>query len=295
MAKRLRKFYIMYKPLLTILFLLVGYSLFSQKLKTNLFQNANIKGKVLELKIAPEYKNAEFIVGLGKNQKIIANTEFTSTENNIVDLRQFDVPNHIDFIATTLPTEAIIRKRLIKPTTSQELAILFSKYKITLRAVNLITPKTLLGYRYTLVVLLLVFGCFLGLHFGMKQPYIKAALVSSLIGFVLIDLTTMNDHLTSIQDAEKKYPKIVPVIDVTADFVEEASPIIAGNRVVTMENLPNFYQPILMKYHLAEEKHSLKKKAKKLPKGTFIITSKQPNKKQKLILSINGINLLRKQ
>lgn len=285
----------MYKPLLIILLLLAVDSLFGQKLKTDLFRNVNIEGKVIELKIAPEYKDFEFLIGLGKNQNIIANTEFTSVENNIVDLRQFEVPANIDLIATTLPEKAILGKRLVKPSFSQELAILFSKAKNTLRIINFISPKTLFGYRYTLVVLMFVLVGFLLLRFGVKQSYLKAALVSSMIGFVLIDLTTMSDHLSCVQDAEKKYPKIISVVDASIDFTEKVKPIIEHGKCITKKDLPNFYQTLMIKYQFAEIDNSIRKKSRKLPKGTFIITPESPKSNQKLVLNSHGMNLLQKQ
>jgi hypothetical protein len=285
----------MKKLILLAFIFLSGNVLLGENLKTPLFQNVNIEGKILQLEIAPRYKNSVFIIGLGRNKEIIANTEYTLTKNNLVDLRQFDVPADIDLIATTLPEDAILKKSLIEPSIAQELSMLFSSSSITGRTINLTSLKTFLGYRYTLIVLLLVFVAFLSLRFGLKQSWLKAALVSSLVGFGLIDLTSMNDHLSCVQDIEKKHPKIMPIIDSATDFIEKAKPIIKDGKCIIKENMPNFFQPLIMKYQFAEIDFKFKKKAKKLPKGTFIITTEPPKANQKLILSEQRINLLQKQ
>ena len=269
--------------------------LLGQTLENNLFQNVNIKNQVLQLEIAPEYKNADFLIGFVKNGKVIANTEFTSTQNDIVDLRQLDLPDNIDFIATTLPEEAILGKEIVKPSFGQELTILFSKNFITLRSINLVNPKTLFGYRYTLVVLLFTLFGFLILRFGLKQSWLKAALISSIVGFIGVDLTTMNDHWNSVQDVEKKYPTTMPVFTSTNEFIEKAKPIIGQSKCIIIDNMPDSFQPLIMKYQLADIDYKLRKKSKKLPPGTFIITSQAPKSNQKMMLSIQGINLLQKQ
>jgi len=284
----------MRKSILLFLIILIGKFLYGQELQTTLFQNVNIKGKVLQLEVTPEYEDAYFVIGLGKNRQIVANTNLSIAGNKIYDICQLNAPVNLDVIATNLPESAILKKALIKPSIGQEFAILFSKNAISLRSVNLVFAKNFFGHRYTLVVLFLVFCCFLLLRFGLKKSYLNAALVSTIIGFVLSDLTSISDQLDGFQLVEKNYPYLTEVA-ASQQFIGKAKPKMENGAFIFQNGLPDEYQKLFMKYHFADVKYFHKKRGESLAKDVFLIPPKSPNVNRKLIESGNGFSLQQKQ
>ena len=91
------------------------------------------------------------------------------------------------------------------------------------------------------MVLFFAFCCFLILKFGLKNSYLKAALVSAIIGFVLSDLTSISDQLDSFQMVEKNYPYLTEVA-ATQQFIEKAKPKMEGGSFIFRGAFPDEYQ-----------------------------------------------------
>ena len=286
----------MRKYTLLLVILLANNFLFAQTLQTALFQNVNIKGKVIQLELAPAYADAYFSIGLVKGTEVISNTGFVIAGSKFYDIRQLDAPQQIDVIATTLPEAAILSKRLIEPSIGQEFAILFSRNVMSPRTVNFVNNKTFLGYRFTLILLCLVLLGFLVLRFGLKKSYWKAALMSSLVGFVLTDLISINDHIDTVQQVEKNHPYLNEIAPMQR-FVERAKPKMEGGTLNFVKHLPDPFQELFLRYNLADIRNYKRRKQdkKQLPKGMFVITTKAANHKQKLIEAGKGFYLLQKK
>lgn len=265
------------------IFFFFPVSLFGQSLNTVLHKNINTNGKVLNLQISQEYEGTFFVIGLVKDNNVIASVGcIANVGRHNYDIRDLgENVKKIDFLVTSLPSKAILKSALITPNLWQEIDILFSKSLFSPKTVNFVTPKRFKGYAFTPTVFLFSCILFCIFYFFFKHPFWKAALISFLLGTIIVDVTTMSDQLDIYRTAERRFPYIDAVAE-TQIFMEKIKPELEGETWTFRGKFENDYQKLFMRYSLADIEF-FPESRKKIPKGTFIITSKEPKKGQKLV------------
>jgi len=276
------------KRYLLLLGCLFSVSLFSQSNNTLLFQNSEVDNKVLNLNIASNYNDTYFIIALVKDNTVIGQTEnYAKAGSHSYDLRVLKGPNsRVDYIATTLPKDAILKKELVIPDFLEEVDILFAKKVFSPRTINFTASKRFLGYNFTLFTVVGVCLICILLYFLFKKSFLKTVLISVLIGTFLIDTTTIMGQWNIYQQTENKYPYLDPVVH-TQKFLEQVRPIIQQGSWTFRGKIRDEYQKLFMKYSLAEI-NFIPLGITKIPKGTYIITEEQPKENQSVIIAKEG-------
>ena len=274
------------KKNIILLFIVLYQTGTAQSLITPLFSDVRANGEVLVLDIKDQYESNYFIIGLVKNNQLIAQTEqYVRSGEHVYELRHLkEYTGKIDFIATSLPKQAFNSMALGKPTIRQEIDIVLAKSRFTPRAVNFVTPqKTFMGKDFILTVLIFTIIIFLGFRFMSKKKLVLAVFSSMLLGSIFFDLTTtMVAHYNIYQNTEQKYPYIDAIAD-TQKFIEKARPYIENGRWTFQGEIQDEYQKIYMQYCLAGIQY-FPEGTKRIPKNMYIISFQQPKANQEILV-----------
>lgn len=264
-------------------FLLCSIAHSQTSLNNLLFQNTNVNNKVLTLDVAPQYDGRYFIVGLVQDNKVVAQTtHFATAGVNSYEITPSRKTTGIfNYIATTLPKEAILAKELTKPGLWEELDILNAKEIITPKVINFVTPKKFMGYNFTLLVFFFTLFSFVILKILGKQSFLTAAFISVLVGTFLIDTTNMIDQLDTYKEIESKYPKLATIAS-TQEFLQQIKPQLAGETWTFRGSFNDEFQKLFIKYNLADMPN-FHEGIKMIPRGTLIITPDAPTADRKLV------------
>lgn len=277
------------------LFVLFPSVLISQSLNTILYQDVSTNGKVLNIEISQEYEGTFFVIGLVIDNNIIANTAYIANAGqHSYDIRDLGREiKKVDFVATSLPKKAILKSTLIAPNLWQEIDILFSKNIFSPKSVNFVPLKRFKGNAFTITVFLFLCIAFCVLSFFLKQPFWKAAFISFLLGTIMVDVTNIRDQWEIYRDSERTFPYIAAVAQ-TQVFIEEIKPKLLGEMWTFHGKFEDEYQKLFIKYSLADIEF-VPESLRSIPKGTFIITSKQPDQNQEIITKGKQFFLLKQR
>jgi len=277
--------------LITPLLLICSITAFSQKAENVMFADFKADGKVLKLDIQSNIDYPYLILGFAKDG-ILYTVDFNARQGiHHYDLRFLDKwEGEIDYLVTNLDKRTIRRSALVEPTLIDELDILLDREIFSIRAVNLVKPKTFLGCQLSQIVFIIAIILTVSFYFLGKKNLPIAIFISFLLSTILLDARIIFQHFRAVQQIEYKYPYLDPLTEIQR-FLENIKPIIKEGAWTFQEELIDEYSYLFIKNNLADIPF-LKEDLEQYPVGTYIITVLPPRADQKIVLARNGFNLL---
>lgn len=283
------------KTKLTFYFLLsMTYSLLGQQITNMLFSNFDADRQLIKLDIRSHQEGTYFILGIVKNNQIIGSSSFFARQgSHHYDLRSLpEWSGKIDYLVTTLPVEAISKKKLVNSSLVAEWDIFLASDRFTSKLVNFINPKIFGGWPFTYILLFVAFISTLLLIFVIKKQVVIAVFIGILIATIFMDVRQIADHFSIKRDIQRNNFQIAP-IDVAEKFIEKARPLITNAWTFEGE-FTDEYHKLYFQYALADIQYTWNLQNFELPTGTFIITQ-NPAQDQEIILQESGFYLAKKR
>ena len=280
---------------LTSYFLLsMACSLISQQASNVLFSNFDANNQLVKLDISPNQEGAYFILGVVKNNQVIGSSYFFARQGaHHYDLRSLpEWSGKIDYLVSTLPESAIVKKTLVNSSLIAEGDIFLASEKISPKLVNFISPRIFGGWPFAYILLLVIIISTLLLIFVLKKKVVIAAFIGILIATMLMDARQLVDHFAIKRNIERNSYYIAP-IDFAEKFILKARPLITDTWTFEGKFTDEYYK-IYFQYALADLQYIWNLKNFELPSGTFIITQ-NPAQDQEIILQEDGFYLAKKR
>ena len=275
-------------------FCFISVVLQGQEANNILFSNIEPEEKILSLTLSNQYEGTYFVVGIVKNNQVIGSSAFFArTGQHHYDLRSLSAwKGKIDYLASTLPKEAIQQKALVNSSFGAEWDLFMVEEKFTPKLINFIHPKTFAGRPLNQLLILVALISTFFLFLVLKKRLIISIFIGVLIATLLMDMRQIVDHF-AIQKAIKKSNPYIAPIGIPKRFIEKARPLINGPW--TFEGkLSDEYYKLYFQYALADFQYTWNLKQFELPAGTFIITQ-NPKQNQEVILRESGFYLAKKR
>lgn len=264
----------------------------AQGVRTILFNDIETEGRVLELTVPSNYEGTYAILGVVKDQQVYTLDFYVRSGKHYYDLRQLkEWSGKVDFLAITLPKEAIIGRKLVKPSLAVEWDIFLDLGFFSPKIINFIRPIILMGYSFTTVLFFLMVISILIMKFLFKKEWWFAAVVGVLISFILMDLRSQADHHRIIQNLEKQYPALDPITEVKR-FVTKARPFIVKDGVWSFQGkLADEYYKLFVQYGFVDITY--KANIRKVAMEKLYLVTQEPTSKQEIIMEESGFYLVR--
>ena len=241
-----------YFILLSLLVLSCFQILFAQRTRTVLFSNVEAGAQVVEIDFSEKMKGRIFTLSIVKNGAVNSLNFVARSGKHYYDLSGLNNwTGQIDKIYTNLPEQLVSKRKLVNSSLFTVLDAFLVPSTLSLRTVNFLERRTLLGYPFTIVLLSIVITVGIFLLFVLKTKVITAFFLSLLLTFILSDAREVFDRWEIRNQVENTYPLISPKSYVQ-DFIKEILPIMDGGAWTFRGKFKDEYFKICLKYQLAD-------------------------------------------